>query len=145
MPSPDKPVAIEPDIVETDFPVRYAETDAMGVVHHASYLVFFEEGRSQFMRDKGKDYAAIEARGYRLPVTEVGVRYVGSLRYGDRVKIRTWIEENKSRRLSFAYEVVDLNNQELLVSGFTRHVWTDTQGKVTRMPAEWADLFNRTL
>lgn len=136
----DKSANAETDVVETNFPVRYAETDAMGVVHHASYLVFFEEGRSQFMRDKGKDYAAIEAEGYRLPVTEVGVRYVGSLRYGDRVKIRTWIEENRSRRLSFAYEVVDSNNGKVLVSGFTRHIWTDTQGNVTRMPAEWDDL-----
>ena len=132
---------VETEIVETTFPVRYAETDVMGVVHHASYLVYFEEGRSQFMRDMGKDYAVIEASGYRLPVTEVGVRYVGSLRYGDRVKIRTWIEENRSRRVSFAYEVIDLNNEKLLVSGFTRHVWTDTQGNVTRMPAEWANLF----
>lgn len=147
MRSPDKPPiaeteTMETDVVETDFPVRYAETDAMGVVHHASYLIFFEEGRSQFMRDKGKDYAALEARGFRLPVTEAGLRYVGSLRYGDRVKIRTWIEENKSRRISFAYEVVDLASGNLLVSGFTRHIWTDAQGNVTRMPAEWSDLFS---
>ena len=82
-------------VVETDFPVRYAETDAMGVVHHATYLVYFEEGRSQYMRDIGSDYANMEASGYQLPVTEIGVRYVGSLRYGERVKIRTWIDENK--------------------------------------------------
>ena len=124
-------------VVETDFPVRYAETDAMGVVHHATYLVYFEEGRSQYMRDIGSDYANMEASGYQLPVTEIGVRYVGSLRYGERVKIRTWIDENRSRRLTFAYEVVAIEDGRVLVSGFTRHVWTDGEGNVTRVPEDW--------
>ncbi|PCJ27070.1 MAG: hypothetical protein COA96_03915 [SAR86 cluster bacterium] len=134
----DEPATDHPVVIETDFHVRYAETDAMGVVHHASYLIFFEEGRSHYMREMGKDYARIEASGYRLPVTEVGVRYVGSLRYGDRVIIRTWIEENRSRRVSFSYEVVDSNSQKVLVSGFTRHVWTDANGVVTRKPDQWS-------
>ena len=69
-------------VVETQFPVRYAETDAMGIVHHASYLVYFEVGRCQLMRDIGSDYAHIEADGYRLPVTELKVRLVGSLSFG---------------------------------------------------------------
>lgn len=128
-------------VIETDFPVRYAETDAMGVVHHASYLIYFEEGRSQYMREIGGNYAAIEASGYRLPVTETGLRYVGSLRYGERVRIRTWIEENRSRRLSFAYEVTSGEDDEKLVTGFTRHIWTDTEGNVMRMPQQWSTLF----
>ena len=130
----------EPRIVETEFPVRYAETDAMGVVHHAVYLVYFEEGRSHYMRELGSDYANLEAEGFQLPVTELGVRYVGSLRYGERVRIRTWMDENRSRRLSFAYEVLHRDSGEMLVSGFTRHVWTDDSGKVTRMPASWRAL-----
>ena len=69
----------EDPITVTDFYVRYAETDAMRVVHHAAYLVYFEEGRSQLMRSLGGDYADIEASGFMLPVTEVNVRYVGSL------------------------------------------------------------------
>jgi len=136
------PVAQQPLVIETEFPVRYAETDAMGVVHHATYLVYFEEGRSQFMRDIGSDYADMEADGYQLPVTEVGVRYVGSLRYGERVRIRTWIEENRSRRLTFAYEVLDCNSGARLVSGFTRHVWTDGEGNVTRVPETWNRLLS---
>ncbi len=129
--------------METEFPVRYAETDAMGVVHHASYLVYFEEGRSHFMRELGKDYASIEADGYRLPVSEVGVRYLGSFKYGDWVRIRSWVEENRSRRLSFAYEVRNSESDEVLVSGFTRHIWTDLDGSVTRIPQDLRDLFAR--
>jgi len=131
-------------VVETDFPVRYAETDAMGVVHHATYLVYFEEGRSQYMRDIGSDYANMEASGYQLPVTEIGVRYVGSLHYGERVKIRTWIDENRSRRLTFAYEVVAIEDGQVLVSGFTRHVWTDGEGNVTRAPEDWNRLLTKS-
>ena len=136
----------EEDLVksmETEFPVRYAETDAMGVVHHAGYLVYFEEGRSHFMRVLGRDYASIESDGYRLPVTEIGVRYLGSSKYGDWVRIRSWVEENRSRRLSFAYEVRNSESEEVLVSGFTRHIWTDLDGNVTRIPQDLRDLFTR--
>lgn len=128
-------------VFETEFPVRYAETDAMGVVHHATYLVYFEEGRSHYMRELGSDYAHIEASGYQLPVTEVNVRYVGSRRYGQRIRVRTWIEENRSRRVSFAYEVVDPDDGAVLVTGLTRHIWTDANGQVVRVPDAWQKLF----
>ncbi len=130
-------------VVETEFPVRYAETDAMGIVHHASYLVYFEVGRCQLMRDIGSDYAHIEADGYRLPVTELKVRLVGSLGFGEQVKIRTWVEENRSRQLTFAYEVIHPDTEAILVSGFTKHVWTDKDGNVTRLPKYWSSLLGK--
>ena len=130
-------------VVETEFPVRYAETDAMGIVHHASYLVYFEVGRCQFMRDIGSDYAHIEADGCRLPVTELKVRLVGSLSFGERVKIRTWVEENRSRQLTFAYEVIHPDTGAILVSGFTKHVWTDKHGNVIRAPKYWSNLLEK--
>ena len=130
-------------VVETEFPVRYAETDAMGIVHHASYLVYFEVGRCQLMRDIGSDYAHIEADGYRLPVTELKVRLVGSLSFGEQVKIRTWVEENRSRQLTFAYEVIHPDTEAILVSGFTKHVWTDKDGNVTRLPKYWSSLLEK--
>lgn len=123
--------------IESVFHVRYAETDAMGVVHHAAYLVYFEEARSHYMREKGSDYASIEREGFQLPVTEVGIRYVGSLRYGDRVRVRVWVEENRSRRLRFAYEVRKFDADTVLVTGSTQHIWTDLSGKVTRAPQQW--------
>ena len=130
-------------VVETEFSVRYAETDAMGIVHHASYLVYFEVGRCQLMRDIGSDYAHIEAEGYRLPVTELKVRLVGSLSFGEQVKIRTWVEENRSRQLTFAYEVIHPDTEAILVSGFTKHVWTDKDGNVTRLPKYWSSLLGK--
>ncbi len=130
----------EPVVIESSFHVRYAETDAMGVVHHAGYLVYFEEARSHYMRELGSDYANIENAGFRLPVSEVGLRYVGSLRYGDKVKIRAWVEENKSRKIRFAYEVYKEGDEPILVTGFTQHIWTDHNGRVTRAPQQWIDM-----
>lgn len=138
MPS-TKQVDSQPIVRETLFPVRYAETDAMGVVHHATYLVYFEEGRSQYMRDIGNDYADIESSGYRLPVSELGARYVSSAYYGEFLKIRSWISENRSRRVTFSYEVCN-EAGTVLVTGFTRHIWTDVEGNVTRAPKNWSEL-----
>ncbi len=127
--------------VESEFHVRYAETDNMGIVHHSTYLVYFEEGRSQYMRDMGSDYAHVEKSGFQLPVTEAHVRFSGSLRYGQKVCVRTWIAESLSRRLTFAYEISAGGDSEVLVTGFTRHVWTDNAGKVTRLPEIWKSHF----
>ncbi|MBT8147723.1 MAG: acyl-CoA thioesterase [Gammaproteobacteria bacterium] len=127
-------------VVETEVHVRYAETDAMGVVHHASYLVYFEEGRSHYMRELGSNYADIEASGYRLPVVEANLRYMDGITYGDVVVIRCWLEESRSRQLTFAYELLSSNTGKKLVSGYTRHIWTDTAGKVTRAPEIWNKL-----
>jgi len=130
-------------VSETDFAVRYAETDAMGVVHHASYLVYFEEGRSHYMRHLGRDYSLIEKSGLRLPVTEIGVRFAGSLTYGERVRIHTWVADSRSRAIKFAYEVSSMQSEEILVTGFTQHMWTDLNGKVCRVPDELQDLLTQ--
>lgn len=128
-------------MAETEFPVRYAETDAMGMVHHSAYLVYFEEARSHFMRQLGRDYAEIEADGLRLPVTETQLRYSGSLFYGQRARVRLWLEENRSRSLKFRYEVYAAGDDTLKVSGHTCHIWTDATGKVTRIPDSLKQLF----
>lgn len=130
---------------ETEFSVRYAETDAMAVVHHANYLVYFEEGRSHYMRTLGCDYAVFEREGFQLPVTEVNIRYAGSLRYGQRVRIKTWVEENLSRRLTFSYEVYASDSDQCLVKGSTRHIWTNGDGRVIRQPQRWEELYGRFL
>jgi len=93
------------------------------------------------LRTLGSNYADIEAAGFHMPVTEVGIRYLGSFRYGEKVVVRTRVEENLSRRVTFAYEVINEETGEQMVSGFTKHIWTDHNGKVTRMPEKWAALF----
>jgi len=121
-------------IVETTFPVRYAETDQMQIVHHANYIVWMEEGRSEFMRASGADYAEVERGGHLFAVTGVQVRYLASAHYGERVTVRTWIEELRSRTLTFGYEIVNTETGTLLVTGQSGHVCMDRQGRVTRIP-----------
>ena len=127
-------------IVETTFPVRYAETDQMQIVHHANYVVWMEEGRSEFMRASGADYAEVERGGHLFAVTGVQVRYLASAHYGERVIVRTWIEELRSRTLTFGYEIVNAETGTLLVTGQSEHVCIDRQGRVTRIPDPWHKL-----
>lgn len=123
------------DVFETTFSVRYAETDQMGIVHHASYIVWMEEGRSQYMRAKGFAYEQLEREGTFMAVAEVNVRYVAPARYGDAVTVRTWIDALHSRTLTFAYEILNAASRVLLVSGQVKLVSIDRHGRISRMPA----------
>lgn len=126
-------------VAETTLHVRYAETDAMGIVHHASYIVYFEEGRSHYARQRGSDYATFERSGYYLTVTEVSARYLKPAYYDQRLIIRCWIEEMKSRGLTFSYEIVAEENQELLVTGFSKHICITHKGQIARLPEAWRE------
>lgn len=127
-------------VSETRFPVRYAETDAMGIVHHASYLVYLEEGRSHYSRVRGADYAQLIEQGYYLTVAEVHTRYIVPARYGQTLGVRCWVEEVGSRTLTFGYEVADAISGVVHVTGQTRHVCITHDGQVARIPAWWADV-----
>ena len=81
------------DIAETTFRVRYAETDQMGIVHHASYVVWLEEGRSNWMRAHGSSYAQFEREGLLLAVSDLNVRFKQAARYDQPVTVRCWVEQ----------------------------------------------------
>jgi acyl-CoA thioester hydrolase len=123
-------------VVDTTFHVRYAETDAMGVVHHASYIVWFEEGRSSFMRACGIPYAEVERRGYYFTVAMVKARYHAVARYDDLMIVRTRLAELQSRGLTFTYEIRRAADDLLCVTGETQHICIDQSGKVRRIPED---------
>ncbi len=127
----------EPGVIETTFHVRYAETDQMGIVHHAAYIVWFEEGRSAWMRATGSNYAEFEASGVYLAASEVHARFLAPALYGREVTVRTRCNEMRSRAAEFSYEVVDTESGQTLVTGSTRHVCIDGQGRVVRIPESW--------
>lgn len=126
-----------PFVSETRFHIRYAETDAMGIVHHSQYIVYFEEGRSAYARQRGHPYSEFEREGFILAVVEVGVNYRNPARYEQFITVRTWISEMRSRTLTFNYEIVDEALDETLATGFTRHICLDLEGKPTRIPEKW--------
>ena len=108
------------DFVDVPVRVRYADTDMMGVVYHANYPVFFEIGRSEYMRQKGFTYREFEAMGYHLVVTGLEAKYYNSATYDDLLTVRTRISELQSRGLTFHYIIY--RDKTLLVEGITKHL-----------------------
>ncbi|MEJ2211934.1 MAG: thioesterase family protein, partial [Anaerolineae bacterium] len=113
-----------------------AETDAMGVVYHANYLVWFEVGRGDYFRALGQDYGNWEATGYLLPVSEAYARYHAPARFGELVTVRTWVEQVRSRGLTLGYEAIHTESGRRLASGWTRHICMDREGRACRLPRE---------
>ncbi len=118
--------------VTTHFRTRYAETDAMGVVHHATYPVWFEMGRSDFMRQIGVPYAEVERRGYFLMLSGLNVRYRVAARYDEELTLTTRVGELRSRTCTFVYELH--RGETLLATGETAHICTDKTYRPARMP-----------
>jgi acyl-CoA thioester hydrolase len=120
-------------VSETRFHVRFFETDQMGVVHHAAYITWFEEGRSAFTRAIGYPYSRMEAEGLSLAVAEVQARYRRPARYDEEVIIACCLEQLLSRGINFSYEIRRAADRELLVTGYSKHVAVDRSGAVVRI------------
>ncbi len=119
--------------------VRYAETDQMGVVYHANYLIWCEIGRTNFIRTAGCSYADLERRGVLLAVADASIRFHASARYDDLIRVYTKLISVGSRGMSFSYHVVrvDAGGAEVsLVRATTSLVSTNTEGRPTRLPAD---------
>lgn len=93
-------------ISEKEIEIRYAETDQMGVVYHANYLVWLEIGRTKLIEDIGFTYAGMEEQGFISPVTDISIQYKAALRYGQKVKVRTWVENHGKLRTTYGYQVL---------------------------------------
>src|SRR6478672_6123745 len=120
---------------ETEIRVRYAETDQMGIVHHANYLTWFEVGRSELCRARGFSYKEMEDEtDALLVVAETYCRYKSPALYEDVLTIRTRVAEMRSRSLRFVYEVYRASDDSLLAEGETMHVVTDRGKKVRKLP-----------
>lgn len=115
--------------------VRYAETDKMGVVYYAHYFVWFEIGRTDWLRETGWTYRAMEAEGFGLPVIEAHCEYKLGARYDDEIEIRTGARMASPLRLAFDYELVRTADGAGIASGYTIHVTIDAAGRPTRLPA----------
>ena len=125
-------------VCEITFHVRYAETDKMGIVHHAAYLVWFEEGRSAYIRSHGLSYADIERAGYFLAASELEAKYLMAARYDQEITVRSWVADHKSRTVVFACEIVDASSLQSLFSAKLKLVCLDSNGRIARIPAAWS-------
>ncbi len=120
---------------ETEIRVRYAETDQMGIVHHANYLIWFETGRSELCRAKGFSYKQMEEEDDALMVVaESYCRYKSPAHYEDVLTVRTRVSELRSRSIRFFYEIHRASDDMLIAEGETLHLVTDRDKKVRKLP-----------
>ncbi len=126
---------------ETLLRVRYSETDKMGVVYHANYLIWFEIGRTEFCRARGFSYRDMEENDNAfLVVAESYCRYKAPARYDDQILVRTHITELRRRSLRFGYEIVRATDGQIIAEGETGHVVTDVNGRVRSFPEGYSQL-----
>jgi acyl-CoA thioester hydrolase len=129
-------------VTETHLIVRYAETDKMGIVHHSNYAVWFEAGRTDFIKKAGITYSEIEQRGVMLPLIELKCKFKVPAHYEDEIVIKTRIEEMTNTRIRFYYEAVRLGDMPVILStGETMHVWTDKNLKPVNLKKYSPELF----
>jgi len=127
------------DVVDCEIRVRYAETDKMGIAYYAEYLVWFEVGRSEYCRKRDFSYSDLEKLGYRLVVTDAQIRYRNAARYDDTLTVRTRLKVLNKRIITFGYQILRKDSEELLAEGETRHLCTDATGKPKSLPKEFLD------
>ncbi|HHV98165.1 MAG TPA: acyl-CoA thioesterase [Clostridiaceae bacterium] len=111
-------------VSETQLIVRYAETDQMGIVHHSNYPIWFEAGRTDFIRELGMPYSAIEEEGILLPLIRLECHYKGFAKYEDEIKVKTSIKKLTYTRIIFYYEIYKNNEEKPITTGETEHAWT---------------------
>jgi len=128
---------------ETRFPVRYAETDQMGVVHHSVYPVWFECGRTEHIKSYGLPYHELEKAGIMLPLIRLGVEYKKPVYYGETVVVRTRVSVAARTRLVVSYEVYAEGDPQLRAKGFTEHAWTNSDLKPVNLSKYKPDIYER--
>jgi acyl-CoA thioester hydrolase len=127
---------------ETRIRVRYAETDQMGVVYHANYLVWMEVGRVAYCKARGFEYKQMELQdGVFLAVAEAHCRYSSPARFDEEVVIRTWVEEANPRMVRFAYEMVLAEGGRKLATGQTKHIFLGRNLRPCRLPEKYRESF----
>ena len=131
-------------MVETTVQVRYAETDQMGVVYHANYLVWFELGRSALLDSLGLDYVQMEKEGLVSPVIKVEASFLSPARYGEEVTVKTWVDSYDGLQVTYAYEV--LVGERLCVTGTTVNICVRTEDfkpvSIRRRLPQWDQVYN---
>ena len=126
---------------DTTLRVRYAETDQMGVVYHANYLIWFEVGRVELMRAMGFEYKAMETEDdCHIVVVEAHCRYEKPARYDEVLRVRTRVAEWRNRIVKFSYEIFRGTDDVLLATGYTTHVICGRNGRPKALPPKYRDV-----
>jgi acyl-CoA thioester hydrolase len=127
---------------ETRLRVRYAETDKMGVVYHSNFVIWFEVGRVELLRQLGFEYKEMEQEEKcHLPVVDLRVRYKAPAQYDDEIVVRTELKKARSSLLHFSYEVFRERDRLLLATGETMHIIVDEKFERCALPEKYMKAF----
>ncbi len=127
----------KPRVVESEVRVRYAETDAEGVVYYANHFVYMEVGRMNYFRALGVDRTFWQNAGWGIVIVEASCRYHAPARFDDRLIIRTWPEDVRRSSFTFAYEILNAEDRRLVATGRTVQVLVDLRSmRPIRLPPE---------
>ncbi len=130
-------------ITLTKFPVRYAETDQMGIVHHSVYAVWFECGRTEHIQYFGLTYAELEQRGAFLPLLKLTCDFHRPLKYGDTAVVKTWLISAGKTRVLFGYAVHESEDGPVCATGTTEHAWTNADLKPVNLSRHHPDIYEK--
>jgi acyl-CoA thioester hydrolase len=108
-------------IATKEIQLSYADTDMMGVIYHGNYIKWLELGRTKLIEDLGFDYLDMERKGYYAPVYNLDITYKKSIKLGDQVFVKTWIEENQGLRTVYGFQIVN-GKDEICAEGTTTHI-----------------------
>jgi acyl-CoA thioester hydrolase len=130
---------------EARFRVRYAETDQMGVVYYANYLIWMELGRAEYCRAAGIRYRYMEVEdGIRLAVVEAHCRYLSPARYDEEIAVKTWVAKANQRMVEFEYAIREAQTGRQIASGATRHLFLSVDMRPLKLPEKYLALFGIT-
>ncbi len=132
--SDDGVIVTDDGVSVTEVRVRYAETDQMGIAHHSNYLIWCENARTDYMRNRGIGYRELEANGLLLPIVEVQLRYRAVSRYDDLLRVRCWVREAGTRRVIFGYAIEMAADDRLLATAVTSLMALGSNHERTTIP-----------
>ncbi|ABR34127.1 MULTISPECIES: acyl-CoA thioesterase [Clostridium] len=130
-------------ISETKIVVRYAETDKMGIVHHSNYFIWFEAGRTDFIKGSNISYSEMEENGILIPLAESNCKYIIGAKYEDELIIKTWVKQLTPVKVEFNYSVIRENDQKEIAKGSTLHVFVNNDFKIINLKKVNKEIFNK--
>lgn len=129
---------------DTMLRARYGETDQMGIIYHPNYYIYFEIGRTEFLREStGLSYKDMEEQGIMLPLTETHCKYIVPARYDDELIVRTVIREMTVARIIFAYKLLRASDGKLLAEGETSHAFVNSRGRPVNLKKHNEEIYNK--
>jgi len=130
-------------ISETKIIVRYAETDQMGIVHHSNYLIWFEAGRTDFIKGCKMSYSEMEKEGILIPLAESSCKYIIGAKYEDELIVKTWVNELTPIKVEFNYSVIREKDQKEIAKGSTLHVFVSKNFKIINIKKGHPKIFEK--